>query len=107
MISENALSEEDAKSSPRLLRDTSRWDIKKQRRDQLDLMIDLLEATTSPAKKTRLLYRTATNHEQLTRYLDLLLRLGMVEKISEPFDGYLITQKGRTLLVLFRVHSDP
>jgi predicted transcriptional regulator len=106
MISENAFSQNDTRNN-RKVADPPQWEVKKQRRDQLDLILALLEATKSPSKKTRLLYQTATNHEQLTRYLDLLLRLGMVERISEPLDGYLITDKGRALLMLFRIAADP
>ena len=76
---------------------------KQRRRDQLDLLMELLEATREPVKKTRLLYVTAMNHEQVTRHLDFLVSHSMVEKISRPFEGYRITDNGRTLLTLFNV----
>src|SRR5574338_1614336 len=79
---------------------------RQKRRDKLDLIIGMLEATKEPVKKTRLLYQTAMNHEQVTRYLGLLLRHGMVEYVPEPVEAYVITDTGRTLLALFGVSSD-
>jgi predicted transcriptional regulator len=79
---------------------------KQRRRDQLDLLMELLEATGEPVKKTRLLYITAMNHEQVTRHLDFLVSHHMVEKISRPFEGYRITDNGRTLLTLFNVSEE-
>jgi predicted transcriptional regulator len=74
---------------------------KSEKRDKLDLVLELLDATNEPIKKTHLIYRLRINYYQLTRYLDLLLKLDMVEEVSQPFDGYSITEKGRTLRRLF------
>lgn len=75
---------------------------KTEKRDKLDLLLELLEATTETTKKTHLIYRLRINYYQLTRYLDLLLKLGMVEEVSVPIEGYSITEKGRIMLGLFR-----
>lgn len=75
---------------------------KSEKRDKLDLLLELLEATNEPTKKTHLIYRLRINYYQLTRYLDLLLKLDMVKEVSRPFDGYTITDKGRIMLGLFR-----
>ena len=74
---------------------------KSEKRDKLDLVLELLEATSEPIKKTHLIYRLRINYYQLTRYLDLLLKLDMVEEVSSPFDGYAITEKGRIMRSLF------
>lgn len=79
---------------------------KSEKRDKLDLVLELLEATNEPIKKTHLIYRLRINYYQLTRYLDLLLKLEMVAEVSQPFDGYSITEKGRTLRRLFSNVSD-
>lgn len=75
---------------------------KTEKRDKLDLLLELLEATTEATKKTHLIYRLRINYYQLTRYLELLLKLGMVEEVSAPIEGYSITEKGRIMLGLFR-----
>ena len=74
---------------------------KPEKRDKLDLLLELLDATSEPTKKTHLIYRLRINYYQLTRYLDLLLKLEMVEEVSSPFEGYLITEKGRIMQSLF------
>ena len=74
---------------------------KQAKRDKLDLILELLIASFEPVKKTHLLYRTKINHAQLSRYLRLVLDLGMLEEISDPFEGYVITKNGRITLELF------
>jgi predicted transcriptional regulator len=72
-----------------------------ERRDKLDILLAILEITRQPVKKTHILYTAKINFFQLTKYLDLLLAIGMVEVVSTPFEGYLITEKGRLLINLF------
>jgi predicted transcriptional regulator len=38
------------------------------------------------------------NHYQLLSYIDMLKRFGMIEEVSAPFNGFVITEKGRTFL---------
>lgn len=78
-------------------------DQKQDKRDQLDLLLELLKETKEPVKKTHILYRMRINYYQLSRYLNLLMRLGMVEEVTDPLEGFKITEKGRTLLSLFIV----
>jgi predicted transcriptional regulator len=72
-----------------------------ERRDKLAIILVILEITKQPIKKTHLLYSAKINFYQLTRYLDLLLALGLLEQVSQPSGGYRITEKGRVLLKLF------
>ena len=78
---------------------------KQKKRDRLDLMMEVLQATKEPVRKTRLLYQTAMNHEQLSRYLEILLSHGMIEKTGRPYEVYVITENGRTLLTLFDIST--
>jgi predicted transcriptional regulator len=78
-------------------------DEKQEKRDQLDLLLDMLKETKEPVKKTHILYRTRINYYQLSRYLNLLLKLNMVEEVTNPLEGFRITDKGRTMLSLFLV----
>ena len=72
-----------------------------ERRDKLDILLEILEITRQPVKKTHILYTARINFLQLTKYLDFLLAIGMVEVVSSPFEGYMITEKGRILTKLF------
>ncbi len=78
-------------------------DQKQDKRDQLDLLLELLKETKEPVKKTHILYRMRINYYQLSRYLNLLLKLDMVEEVTDPLEGFKITAKGRTMLSLFVV----
>jgi len=71
------------------------------KRDKFTLMMEILNNATEPIKKTHLLYKTGINFHQLDRYLNLLTSLELINTIAEPFNGYLITQKGRQFLGLF------
>lgn len=71
------------------------------RRDKLDIILRILDIGNTPVKKTHILYKAGINFYQLTRYLDLLLKTGMIEQIDEPFVAYRTTEKGRVLINLF------
>lgn len=70
------------------------------RRDSLTIMMDLLRNMYQPIKPTKLLYKTNLNHTQLRTYLDNLVGTGLIQRVSEPFCGFLITEKGREFLEL-------
>jgi len=71
------------------------------RRDKLDIILRILEIGNSPVKKTHILYKAGINFYQLSRYLDLLLKTGMMEQINEPFAAFRTTEKGRVMMNLF------
>lgn len=71
------------------------------RRDKLDIILRILEIGESPVKKTHILYKAGINFYQLSRYLDLLLKIGMMEQINEPYAAFRTTEKGRIMMNLF------
>jgi predicted transcriptional regulator len=75
------------------------------KRGRLEILLEILEETRKPSKKTHLLYNARINHNQLSRYLQVLVDLKMVKQISEPFDGYMITDNGILLLQLIPWNS--
>ena len=70
------------------------------RRDKLDIILRILEVGSSPVKKTHILYKAGINFYQLSRYLDLLLKTGMMEEVQTPYVAYRTTEKGRVLMKL-------
>ncbi len=64
-------------------------------------MLKILDIANEPVKKTHILYSAGINFYQLSRYLELLLKLGLLEELKEPFVGYRTTEKGRACLSLF------
>ena len=71
------------------------------RRDKLEIILRILAIGNTPVKKTHILYKAGINFYQLSRYLDLLLKVGMIEQVNEPFVAFRTTEKGRVLLNLF------
>jgi predicted transcriptional regulator len=67
----------------------------------LDIILRILAIGSSPVKKTHILYKAGINFYQLTRYLDLLLKTGMMEQINEPYLAFRTTEKGRVMMNLF------
>jgi predicted transcriptional regulator len=74
------------------------------RRDQMDIIMAILRQCREPTKKTHILFKVGLNFAQVSTYLQLLLRLKMLEEIAEPFEGYRIAEKGRRLLQLIGAH---
>lgn len=70
------------------------------RRDKLEIMLNLLDVSRQPIKKTHLLYNTNMNFNQLKQYLDMLLTMGLIEIVHRPFKGYKITSKGERFVTL-------
>ena len=68
--------------------------IKQAKRSELTLILEILQNTLKPVKKTNLLYMARINFHQLDNYLNLMLAKGLVKNIVKPFTGYQITEKG-------------
>jgi predicted transcriptional regulator len=71
------------------------------KRDMLAIMLRILDIANEPVRKTHILYSAGINFYQLSRYLNFLLKLGLLEELSEPYTGYRTTEKGRACLKLF------
>ncbi|MGH9878914.1 MAG: winged helix-turn-helix domain-containing protein [Nitrososphaerales archaeon] len=71
------------------------------KRTQLEMILEMLKVCTEPTKKTHLIFMAKLNHYQLLGYVEMLQKFGMIEAISKPIKGFVITEKGRKLLRLF------
>ena len=67
------------------------------------ITIDILEATLTPRKKMRIMYRANLNYTLFNRYFCDFLKKGFIEETAGP-DGrvYRISQRGKTLLAAFK-----
>ena len=52
------------------------------RRTEVEIILRVLECCGEPTKKTHILYKAGINFYQLTNYMSMLTRLGMVEVAS-------------------------
>jgi predicted transcriptional regulator len=74
-----------------------------EKRDKLDIMIQLLQIAREPIKKTRIMQVAYLNFYQVSKYLDYLIGAGLIQTISKPYTGFKITEKGRMFLTLLTV----
>ncbi|KAF5428227.1 MAG: putative transcriptional regulator [Candidatus Methanomarinus sp.] len=66
-----------------------------RRRCRLDIIIEILDVTTSGAIKTKIVYKANLNFNIATKYLDLLWEKGLIRINSNMYE---ITEEGRKFL---------
>jgi predicted transcriptional regulator len=68
------------------------------------ITIDILEATWTPQKKMRIMYRANLNYARFNKYFLDFLAKGFIEQTfdSEGKTCYRISQRGKTLLVVLK-----
>ena len=74
--------------------------VKMQKRSRMTITIEIFEATLTPKKKMKLMYKVNLNYLRFNKYLSDLLKKGFVEAIndSEGNKCYRISQRGKELL---------
>jgi predicted transcriptional regulator len=68
------------------------------------ITIDILEATLTPQKKMRIMYRANLNYARFNKYFCDFLKKGFIEETADP-EGkvcYHISQRGKTLLAVLK-----
>lgn len=75
---------------------------KNLRRGKFEIIGEILSLTTEPSAKTSVVYRANLNFSIVNRYLDLLLRNGLVRVTGGSSKKYQITEKGLEFLDAFR-----
>lgn len=72
------------------------------------ITIDILEATLTPEKKMRIMYRANLNFERFNRYFYDLLRKGFIEEANDPDEKplYRVSERGKTLLAALKKARD-
>lgn len=71
------------------------------RRNEIEIITDILEEALKPRSKTRLMYSTNLSFFQANRYFTRLLEKGLMTKINGSNGGltyYRTTEKGENLL---------
>ena len=79
---------------------------KPAKRDKFIIMLNILNLARTPVKRTRILYGANINFYQLTSYLDLLMKVGMIEEKELPSRSYRTTEKGLEFIKMFEQETD-
>ncbi len=65
------------------------------KRGFLEIIAEILESIiNSPLKKTHITFRCNLDSRAVTKYLSIIIRIGLVEHSKEDPSFYIITQKG-------------
>lgn len=76
------------------------------RRSKLEMYVDILSvlAHRGPLKLTHVMYKANVNCSVLCKYLEFLLKQGLIEEryVKKNRTVYAVTQRGLTVLKLFR-----
>ncbi len=64
-------------------------------RGRIDIITDILDVCKEQQNKTGIVYKTNLNFNLTGKYLDLLIKNGLLERKEKK---YVITDKGRTFL---------
>ena len=73
--------------------------ISKNKRDEIEIIAQMLKFACTETKKTHLMYKTNLCYNQLVYYMDFLLEKGFLDvKNGSNNNLYFITDKGREFL---------
>lgn len=73
------------------------------RRDQLTIMVDLLELFKQQKRLTDVFYKSNMSYSQLNKYFNELSKLKFVDKCDEYVQEFVISSNGRKFLELMQV----
>jgi len=76
------------------------------RRDTLRILSDILEDMIEPRRITRLLHSTNLSYTQLSKYLKMVITMGLVKEQTKPFHSYQITHDGKFFMYLVNKRQD-
>ena len=71
---------------------------KRQYRTRLQIAADIIEIAKNGSRKTRIMYLGNLSFDLLHRYLDLLMKSGLIQIQDGEKHAYVATEKGRQFL---------
>ena len=76
------------------------------RRNQLKIIIDILDFADEPQRPTHIMNQMNLNHSQLKKYLLWLTDTGLIDRIEKPFPSFQISKKGSEFVKMLKDTSD-
>ena len=77
-----------------------------RRRDQLTIMIDLLEIMQKPERMTYVLTKSNMSYSRLIKYASGMRNLKFVKEQKHPFRSFVTTTRGNKFLEMIRLDDD-
>jgi predicted transcriptional regulator len=76
------------------------------RRNQLKIIIDILDFVDVPQRPTHIMNQMNLNHSQLKKYLLWLTDTGLLDRIEKPFPSFQISKKGSEFVKMLQDSTD-
>lgn len=73
-----------------------------ERRDTLSILSDMLENMKEPSRITRLLHASNLSYSQFSKYLKMILQMGLAQEQKEPYHFFTITNDGKFFINIVR-----
>jgi predicted transcriptional regulator len=70
------------------------------RRSDIDILIEILKISSEKTKKTWILHRANMSHNQLEKYLGLLIEKQLLVKHNEPYAAFETSDRGHEFIDL-------
>lgn len=74
----------------------------RERRNTIKLAVDILETAFNGATKTEIVYKANLNFKQVQRFLDFLMKKGLISVSSNKRKRYHTTEKGKEFIRRYR-----
>jgi predicted transcriptional regulator len=68
------------------------------KRSTIGLIVDILEVACNGATKTEIVYRANLNFKQVQKFLDFLIKKGLLVTSSNKRKRYMTTEKGKEFI---------
>lgn len=74
----------------------------RERRNAIKLVVDILEIAFNGATKTEIVYKANLNFKQVQRFLDFLIKKGLITVSPNKRKRYYTTEKGKEFIRRYR-----
>jgi predicted transcriptional regulator len=64
------------------------------RRTSYEILVEILESCRKPQKKTRVMYKTNNSYDSITKYLQQLQGMRLLQKEAKTGNTFKITERG-------------
>ncbi|MGC8912227.1 MAG: winged helix-turn-helix domain-containing protein [Nitrososphaeria archaeon] len=74
----------------------------RERRSTIKLIVDILDIALKGATKTEIVYKANLNFKQVEKFLDFLIKKGLLSVSSNKRKRYRTTEKGKEFIKRYR-----
>ena len=77
-----------------------------ERRDTLSVLSDMLENMKEPSRITRLLHASNLSYSQFSKYIKMIIQMGLAQEQKEPYHSFTVTNDGKFFMSMVRKRTE-